>query len=156
VAISFGRWRRLNWVLTVATSGFEDRRRRLSRTSLRAYANSRSKYGFLSDDAFDHSGIYTHMAWLWAVERAISNSNTWRSRARASRGSDCSTDGPRRSGSEQPMANVSVHDTYVHDVDSEGLLLRLDGDPPSYLFPTFRSTTTGSCVPAARPCKSKI
>jgi len=38
----------------------------------------------------------------------------------------------------QPMANVSVHDTYVHDVDSEGYYFGWTGDPPSNLFPNLQ------------------
>ncbi len=100
------------------------------------YANSRGRYGFLSDDAFDHSGKYTHMGLAvggGATDFELEYLEITRSGFAGIRLLNSMAGGV--SDPSQPMANVRVHDTYVHDVDSEGFYFGWTGDPPSHLFP---------------------
>jgi len=104
-----------------------------------AYENSRGKYGFLSDDAFDHSGQYTHMGLAvggGATDFELEYLEITRSGFAGIRLLNAMSGGA--ADPNQPMANVSVHDTYVHDVDSEGYYFGWTGDPPSYLFPNLQ------------------
>jgi len=104
-----------------------------------AYANSRGKYGFLSDDAFDHSGPYTHMGLAvggGATDFELEYLEVTRSGFAGIRLLNSMSGGA--ANPNQPMANVSVHDTYVHDVDSEGYYFGWTGEPPSYLFPNLQ------------------
>lgn len=104
-----------------------------------AYANSRGKYGFLSDDAFDHSGKYTHMGLAvggGATDFELEYLEVARSGFAGIRLLNSKTGGV--ADPSQPMANVSVHDTYVHDVDSEGYYFGWTGEPPSHLFPNLQ------------------
>jgi len=129
-----------NWVLTGrydpdSKTGDE----RFSGHRCGAYANSRGKYGFLSDDAFDHSGKYTHMGLAvggGATDFELEYLEVTRSGFAGIRLLNSMTGGA--ADPSQPMANVSVHDTYVHDVDSEGYYFGWTGDPPSYLFPNLQ------------------
>jgi hypothetical protein len=100
------------------------------------YANSRGRYGFLSDDAFDHSGKYTHMGLAvggGATDFELEYLEVTRSGFAGIRLLNSMAGGV--ADPSQPMANVRVHDTYVHDVDSEGYYFGWTGAPPSYLFP---------------------
>src|SRR6185312_14689889 len=99
------------------------------------YANSRDKYGFISDDAFDHSAPYTHMGLAiggGATDFEIEFVEVTRSGFAGIRLLHALPDG--KADPSKPMANVRVHDTYVHDVDSEGFYFGWTGEPPSYLF----------------------
>jgi hypothetical protein len=103
------------------------------------YANSRGKYGFLSDDAFDHSGPYTHMGVAiggGASDFELEYLEVTRSGFAGIRLLNSLPGGA--ADPKQPMANVRVHDTYVHDTDSEGYYFGWTGDPPSYLFPNLQ------------------
>jgi len=103
------------------------------------YANSRGKYGFLSDDAFDHSGPYTHMGLAvggGATDFELEYLEVKRSGFAGIRLLNSVSGGA--ADPSKPMANVSVHDTYVHDVDSEGYYFGWTGEPPSYLFPNLQ------------------
>jgi hypothetical protein len=100
-----------------------------------AYADSRDKYGFISDDAFDHSGPYTHMGLAvggGATDFEIEYVEVTRSGFAGIRLLNALSNGA--ADPMKPMANVRVHDTYVHDVDSEGFYFGWTGAPPSYLF----------------------
>ena len=100
------------------------------------YANSRDTYGFVSDDAFDHSGTYTHMGLSvggGATDFEIEYIEVTRSGFAGIRLLNSLPDG--KADPSKPMANVRVHDTYVHDVDSEGFYFGWTGEPPSALFP---------------------
>ena len=104
-----------------------------------AYASSRGMYGFLSDDAFDHSGPYTHMGIAiggGATDFELEYLEVTRSGFAGIRLLNAKTGGA--ADPAQPMANVRVHDTYVHDTDSEGYYFGWTGDPPSYLFPNLQ------------------
>jgi len=104
-----------------------------------AYENSRGTYGFLSDDAFDHSGPYTHMGLAvggGATDFELEYLEVTRSGFAGIRLLNSMTGGA--ADPSQPMANVSVHDTYVHDVDSEGFYFGWTGEPPSSLFPNLQ------------------
>jgi hypothetical protein len=94
------------------------------------YAGARGRYGFWSDDAFAQRG-YLHMGLavggasayeieLIEIERSgfagLRLLNSW-------------DDG------ELPMADVRVHDLYIHDVDAEGIYFGWTGAPPSNLAP---------------------
>jgi len=129
-----------NWVLTgrydpdskTGDEGFPGHR-------CGAYANSRGKYGFLSDDAFDHSGPYTHMGLAvggGASDFELEYLEVTRSGFAGIRLLNSMSGGA--ADPSQPMANVSVHDTYVHDVDSEGYYFGWTGEPPSNLFPNLQ------------------
>jgi hypothetical protein len=97
------------------------------------YAGSRGHYGFWSDDAFAqreflHMGIAVGNASSYELEyleiersgfAGIRLLNSW-------------TDG------ELPMADVRVHDNYVHDVDGEGIYFGWTGSPPSNLIPGLK------------------
>jgi len=114
------------------------------------YANSRGNYGFLSDDAFDHSGKYTHMGLAvggGATDFELEYLEITRSGFAGIRLLNSMAGGV--ANPTQPMANVRVHDTYVHDVDSEGYYFGWTGAPPSHLFPNLeiynnRIVRTGS------------
>lgn len=104
-----------------------------------AYANSRGKYGFLSDDAFDHSGDYTHMGIAiggGATDFELEFLEVTRSSFAGIRLLNSVAGGA--ADPSQPMANVRVHDTYVHDIDSEGFYFGWTGAPPSNLFPNLQ------------------
>ena len=129
-----------NWVLTgrydpdskTGDAGFAGHR-------CGAYANSRGTYGFLSDDAFDHSGQYTHMGLAvggGATDFELEYVEVTRSGFAGIRLLNSMAGGV--ADPTKPMANVRVHDTYVHDVDSEGYYFGWTGAPPSYLFPNLQ------------------
>lgn len=94
------------------------------------YAGSRGHYGFWSDDAFAQRG-YLHMGIsvggatayeleFVEIERSgfagLRLLNSW-------------------DAGELPMADVRVHDLYIHDVDGEGVYFGWTGGPPSNLTP---------------------
>ncbi len=104
-----------------------------------AYANSRGTYGFLSDDAFDHSGPYTHMGLAvggGATDFELEYVEVTRSGFAGIRLLNATASGA--ADPTKPMANVRVHDTYVHDTDSEGYYFGWTGTPPSYLLPNLQ------------------
>jgi hypothetical protein len=104
-----------------------------------AYAGSRGKYGFLSDDAFDHTARYTHMGLSvggGATDFEIEYVEVTRSGFAGIRLLNSLDSGV--ADSTKPMANVRVHDTYVHDTDSEGFYFGWTGDPPSHAFPNLQ------------------
>mgnify|MGYP001467594724 CR=1 FL=1 len=120
-----------NWVLTGrydADAGTGDESAPGHRCG--EYASSRGNYGFWSDDAFAmrdylHMGISVGHARAYEIEfveversgfAGIRLLNSW-------------DDG------ELPMADVRVHDNYVHDVDGEGIYFGWTGGPPSNLTP---------------------
>jgi hypothetical protein len=115
-----------------------------------AYSTSRNRYGFISDDDFDHSGPFTHMGigvGGGATDFEIEYVEVTRSGFAGIRLLNAKADGS--ADPDQPMANVRVHDTYVHDVDSEGFYFGWTGTPPSHLFPNLeiynnRIVRTGS------------
>lgn len=93
------------------------------------YGNARGRYGFWSDDAFVqrdylHMGLAVGAAAAYEIEfveiersgfAGLRLLNSW-------------TDG------ELPMADVRVHDNYIHDVDGEGIYFGWTGSPPSNLI----------------------
>lgn len=97
------------------------------------YAGSRGHYGFWSDDAFAHRE-YLHMG------ISVSNASAYeleyleieRSGFAGIRLLNSWGDG------ELPMADVRVHDNYVHDVDGEGIYFGWTGTPPSNLVPGLK------------------
>ncbi len=94
------------------------------------YAQSRGNYGFWSDDAFSqrtylHMGLTVSGATGYEIEfveiersgfAGIRLLNAW-------------------DQGELPMADVRVHDNYVHDVDGEGIYFGWTGGPPSNITP---------------------
>jgi hypothetical protein len=98
------------------------------------YEGSRGAYGFWSDDAFAqreylHMGLSVGDATAFEIEfveiersgfAGIRLLNAW------------------VDGAPQPMADVEVHDTYVHDVDGEGIYFGWTGAPPGNLQPGMR------------------
>jgi hypothetical protein len=103
------------------------------------YANSRGSYGFLSDDAFDHTAQYTHMGLAiggGATDFELEYVEVTRSGFAGIRLLNSMAGGA--ADPSKPMANVRVHDTYVHDTDSEGYYFGWTGAPPSYLFPKLQ------------------
>lgn len=97
-----------------------------------AYASSRGQYGFLSDDAFDFTGAYLHMGVAVgdATDFEIEYVEVTRSGFAGFRFLNEANGDPSK-----PMANVKLHDTYVHDVAGEGIYLGWTGSPPSNLLP---------------------
>ena len=98
-----------------------------------AYAQSAGKYGIVSDDAFDFTAPYLHMgiAVQGASDFEIEFVEVLRSGFAGIR-----LINPRAAGdAATPMANVSVHDVYVHDTGGEGFYFGWTGMPPSNLFP---------------------
>jgi len=97
------------------------------------YGQSRGNYGFWSDDAFTqrdylHMGLSVSGAAAYEIEfleiersgfAGLRLLNPW-------------GDG------ELPMADVQVHDLYIHDVDGEGIYFGWTGTPPSNLIPNLQ------------------
>jgi len=93
------------------------------------YGQARGNYGFWSDDAYAareylHMGLSVSGASAFEIEfleiersgfAGIRLLNPW-------------------SDGELPMADVSVHDTYVHDTDGEGIYFGWTGGPPGNLI----------------------
>lgn len=99
------------------------------------FAGSRGRYGFFSDDAFA-KGQYLHMG-LAATD--VSDIEIEYVEITRSGFAGIRLLNPRDGGQpERPMANVRVHDTYVHDVDGEGFYFGWTGAPPSNLMPGLR------------------
>jgi len=78
-----------------------------------AYATSRGKYGFLSDDAFDTTGSYLHMgiSVADATDFEIEYVEVERSGFAAIRLLNSRAAGDPA----HDMANVRIHDEYIHD-----------------------------------------
>lgn len=96
-----------------------------------AYATSRGKYGFLSDDAFA-KGQYLHMG--IAIGAATSFELEFLEITRSGFAGIRLLNPRTGSDPPTPMANVRVHDTYVHDTDSEAVYFGWTGAPPSNLL----------------------
>ena len=87
----------------------------------------------MSDDAFDFTAPYLHMG--IAVQGA-SDFEIEFVEVRRSGFAGIRLINPRAAGeAPAPMANVSVHDVYVHDTGGEGFYFGWTGTPPSNLFP---------------------
>ncbi|MFO0554220.1 MAG: right-handed parallel beta-helix repeat-containing protein [Polyangiaceae bacterium] len=97
-----------------------------------AYAGSRDHYGFVSDDAFDFTGAYIHMGFSVgeATDFEVEFVEVTRSGFAGFRFLNNTSSAPNK-----PMANVKLHDTYVHDVAGEGIYLGWTGAPPSNQLP---------------------
>lgn len=95
------------------------------------YANSRGRYGFLSDDAFAQ-GQYLHMGVSAgdATSFEIEYLEIFRSGFAGIR--ILNKYDPNKP--LLPLDNVRIHDNYVHDVDGEGFYFGWTGAPPSNLF----------------------
>ena len=101
-----------------------------------AYANSQGKYGIISDDAFDLDAPYTHMGISIgsATDFELDFIEVTRSGFAGVRLINSRSAGdPAR-----PMANLKIHDLYVHDTDGEGFYFGWTGQPPSNLFPNLQ------------------
>lgn len=96
------------------------------------YAGSRGKYGFLSDDAYA-KGTYLHMG--IAVSDATSFEIEFLEITRSGFAGMRLLTSRKAGDPAKPMANVRVHDNYVHDVDGEGVYFGWTGAPPSNPFP---------------------
>jgi len=94
------------------------------------FANSRGQYGFLSDDAFDLDAPYLHMG--LSISDASDVEIEFIEVTRSGFAGIRMLNDP---GQNRPMSNVKLHDTYVHDVDGEGIYLGWTGTPPSNLVP---------------------
>ncbi|MEM1031799.1 MAG: right-handed parallel beta-helix repeat-containing protein [Myxococcota bacterium] len=94
------------------------------------YPNARGQYGFLSDDAFDLDAPFLHMGLgvSDASDVEIEFIEVMRSGFAGIRMLNDPLQG-------RPMANVNLHDTYVHDVAGEGIYLGWTGGAPSSLIP---------------------
>jgi hypothetical protein len=98
-----------------------------------AYADSRGTYGFVSDDALDKSGPYLHMG--LSVADATDFEIEYVEVTRSGFAGIRLLNKREANGPEKPMANVRVHDTYVHDVAGEGFYFGWTGSPPSNPMP---------------------
>lgn len=97
-----------------------------------AYANSADKYGILSDDELALQAPYLHMGIAVgdATQFEIEYVEVRRSGFAGIRLLNQHQDGqPPR-----PMADVRVHDVYVHDTAGEGFYFGWTGGPPSNLM----------------------
>lgn len=96
------------------------------------YASSPGTYGILSDDAFAFAAPYLHMGIFVgnASDFEIEYVEVKRSGFAGIRLLNQYDQGIRRA-----MANVRVHDTYVHDTGGEGFYFGWTGAPPSNLMP---------------------
>jgi hypothetical protein len=99
------------------------------------YAESRGKYGFLSDDAFA-KGQYLHMG--VAVSDATSYELEYIEIFRSGFAGIRLLNKRDAGDPELPMENVRVHDNYIHDVDGEGIYFGWTGAPPSNLLPKLQ------------------
>lgn len=97
-----------------------------------AYATSRDKYGFVSDDALDTTGPYLHMGIaISATDFELEYLEIARSGFAGIRILNSVPAG------EQPAApynHVRVHDNYIHDTAGEGFYFGWTGAPPSNIF----------------------
>jgi hypothetical protein len=97
------------------------------------YARSRGRYGFLSDDAFDTSAPYLHMGVSVA---AASDFEIEYVEVERSGFAGIRLLNSRKTGEAAlDMANVRIHDNYVHDTDAEGTYFGWTGAPPANLLP---------------------
>jgi len=96
------------------------------------YAASAGAYGIVSDDAFALSAPYLHMGIFVgdSSDFEIEYVEVKRSGFAGIRLLNQYDQGVRRA-----MANVRVHDTYIHDTDGEGFYFGWTGAPPSNLMP---------------------
>ncbi|APR74783.1 carbohydrate binding domain protein [Minicystis rosea] len=92
------------------------------------YADSRGKYGFLSDDAFA-KGQYLHMG--IAVTNASDFELEFLEITRSGFAGIRLLNQYKEGDPFLPMNNVRVHDNYVHDTDGEGFYIGWTGTPPS-------------------------
>jgi hypothetical protein len=121
-----------NWILTgrydpdaqTGDAGFQGHR-------CGAYVTSRDHYGFQSDDGLDLTAPYLHMgvAVADATDFEIEYVEVERSGFAGFRFLNQAT-----SQDDHPMANVKLHDTYVHDTAGEGIYIGWTGGPPSNLM----------------------
>jgi hypothetical protein len=96
------------------------------------YPDSPGRYGIVSDDAYAFDAPYLHMG--IAVDDATDFEIEYLEIARSGFAGVRLLNDPD-DGIAQPMANVKVHDLYVHDTGAEGLYFGWTGDPPSDLMP---------------------
>ncbi len=96
------------------------------------YADAEGHYGFMSDDAYALGAPYLHMG--LAVGGATDFEIEYVEVARSGFAGIRLLNHPD-DGLDKPMANVRVHDTYVHDTDGEGYYFGWTGGPPSNLMP---------------------
>jgi hypothetical protein len=91
-----------------------------------------AKYGIVSDDDFALSAPYLHMGLAvgGATDFEIEYVEVTRSGFAGIRLINEASD-----GLDKPMANVRVHDVYVHDTAGEGFYFGWTGTPPSNKFP---------------------
>jgi len=97
------------------------------------YADSPGAYGILSDDEYAFAAPYLHMGIAvggGATDFEIEYVEIMRSGFAGIRLLNSPSE-----GTDKPMANVRVHDTYVHDVAGEGYYFGWTGTPPSNKFP---------------------
>lgn len=96
-----------------------------------AYDTARAHYGFVSDDAFDLDAPYLHMgvAITNASDVEVEFVEVTRSGFAGFRFLN-----QAMAQDDLPMANVSLHDTYVHDTAGEGIYVGWTGGPPSNLM----------------------
>ncbi|MEM9696466.1 MAG: right-handed parallel beta-helix repeat-containing protein, partial [Myxococcota bacterium] len=96
------------------------------------YGNSRGRYGIVSDDAFDLDAPFLHMGIGFGdiSDVEVEFVEVTRSGFAGIRMLNREDDTPGK-----PMANIRIHDTYIHDVDGEGIYLGWTGAPPSALIP---------------------
>ncbi len=98
-----------------------------------AYAGSAGKYGIVSDDAFDFTAPYLHMG--VAVQGATRFELEFLEVKRSGFAGIRLINARAAGDAAIPMADVRVHDVYVHDTGGEGFYFGWTGAPPSNLFP---------------------
>ncbi|MCX5746046.1 MAG: right-handed parallel beta-helix repeat-containing protein [Proteobacteria bacterium] len=97
------------------------------------YADAAGTYGIVSDDAYAFAAPYLHMG--IAVSDATDFELEYVEVARSGFAGIRLLNDAAKLGTNRPMANVKVHDTYIHDTAGEGYYFGWTGAPPSNLQP---------------------
>jgi len=97
------------------------------------YADSAGTYGIVSDDDYAFDAPYLHMG--LAVTASTDFEIEYVEVARSGFAGIRLINQADKIGNLRPMANVKVHDVYIHDTAGEGFYFGWTGAPPSNLMP---------------------
>ncbi len=97
------------------------------------YGSSHGTYGIISDDGFAFNAPYLHMG--LAVQEATQFEIEYVEVLRSGFAGIRLINSRNAGDPAMPMADVRVHDVYVHDTGAEGFYFGWTGSPPSNLFP---------------------
>ncbi len=97
------------------------------------YADSAGKYGIVSDDDYAFKAPYLHMG--IGVTASTDFEIEYVEVARSGFAGIRLLNQADKLGNARPMANVKVHDVYIHDTGAEGFYFGWTGAAPSNLMP---------------------